>query len=188
MNDILNTNLYYIFIILLCIFSGVTFLWVCAIVLGLILWSIILIIITLVILSYYSIENILLKLYIYFDLHYFKEIELYESHYSQDLISFSINHGKVYSYMCLHQRLPIYRLYMKYILMDNYHGLKHNTLFISNFLLYLKIEDVMDIYLRYNNSIFIKHILKNYNINLFFNLLCPDIKNIIYNYYIKSIT
>ena len=183
--DDIYTYVYYVLI-----FSGVllivTFLWFCSILLGLILCIIIHIILTILVLIYYNIKNLWLKLYIYFDLHRFGEIELYDS-YHQDLISFCIAHNKVYSYMCLHQRLPIHTFFMNHILIDHYNELKTNTLFISNYLSYLNIKDVTTLYLIYKDSIFIKHLMKNYNINLFLNKLYPDIKQIIYQYYIKSI-
>lgn len=195
MNDILdealNTKLYYTLLFIASILSGMAFLWLIAIILGVIICGLIFIFSLTMILTFHYIKHLLLKIYIYFDLQHIYDIDLYnlrDTYYLQDLVSFSVKHGKVRSYVCLHQKLANHRLYMTYILHDHYHELKHNTIFISKYLSYLKIKDVMNLYLYYKDKVFIKHLLKNYNINLFFNplnSLCPDIKNIIYQYYIK---
>ncbi len=145
MNDILY--IFYYVLIFNGILLGATFLWFCSILLGLTLCVIVHVIGTILGLIHLNIKYLCLKLYIYFDLHRFGEIELYESYYHQDLIFFCITHGKVYSYMCLHQRLPVHSLFMKYILIDHYNELKPNTLFISKHLSYLKLKDVTELYL-----------------------------------------
>ena len=97
-----------------------------------------------------------------------------------EMMNYTMTHGKV------DVRLKISK--SKNIVVSIIDALdKNELLYVKNALFYITFKEIIYIYQchRYNADIFIRHLLKNFEINAFLNQIMNDIKPIIYNYYLQ---